>query len=428
MFLRARLPAVRWGAGHGVVAIFLVVFLLGLTSVIKLELVLNGVFLGAIIGLGAVGLSLVYGILKFANIAHGDFMALGAYLGFFLLADLFPRIGLGSTGLGPFTFGYPLLLAIPIAAVAVAVLAVLLDVGVYRRLRDRGINLVVLAMTSLGVAIALRGLVQIIWKGETRQFPRVSKPFYHPTLDINVPPEAIFMWALAVALMVSLYLYLIRTKTSMASRATSDDTEPARAGQTDSQLILRWTWALGTVLAVTACVLLTVFQARLTPIAGWRFLLDVRIPPDSIFIGALAVVLVVSLYLYLTRTKMGKAMRATSDNPDLARVSGINTQRVIWWTWAVGAVLAATAGVLLAVFQAQLIPIMGWRFLLPLFAAVILGGIGNPYGALVGAMIIGVSAEASTQWVNPAYKPAIAFAIMIVMLLVRPRGIFGARA
>jgi branched-subunit amino acid ABC-type transport system permease component len=399
-----------------------------LTSVIKLELVLNGVFLGAIIGLGAVGLSLVYGILKFANIAHGDFMALGAYLGFFLLADLFPRIGLGSTGLGPFTFGYPLLLALPIVAVAVAVLAVLLDVAVYRRLRDRGINLVVLAMTSLGVAIALRGLVQIIWKGETRQFPRVSKPFYHPSLDINVPPEAIFMWALAVALMVSLYLYLVRAKTGMALQATSDGAEPTRAGGTDSQRVIGWTWALAALLAATAGVLLTGFQAQLTPIAGWRFLLDVRIPPDSIFIGALAVVLVVSLYLYLTRTKMGKAMRATSDNPDLARVSGINTQRVIWWTWAVGAVLAATAGVLLAVFQAQLIPIMGWRFLLPLFAAVILGGIGNPYGALVGAMIIGVSAEASTQWVNPAYKPAIAFAIMIVMLLVRPRGIFGARA
>ena len=91
-----------------------------------------------------------------------------------------------------------------------------------------------------------------------------------------------------------------------------------------------------------------------------------------------------------------------------------------------GAVLAATAGVLLAVFQAQLLPIMGWKFLIPLFAAVILGGIGNPYGALVGAFVIGVTSEVSTQWINPATSPAVAFAIMIGVLLVRPRGIFGA--
>jgi branched-subunit amino acid ABC-type transport system permease component len=124
---------------------------------------------------------------------------------------------------------------------------------------------------------------------------------------------------------------------------------------------------------------------------------------------------------------MGKAMRATSDNMELARVSGINTEHVVWWTWAISATLAATAGVLLAVFQAQLLPIMGWRILIPLFAAVILGGIGNPYGALVGALIISVAGEVSTQWLNPSYKVVIAFLIMIGTLLLRPRGIFGGR-
>ena len=90
-----------------------------------------------------------------------------------------------------------------------------------------------------------------------------------------------------------------------------------------------------------------------------------------------------------------------------------------------GAALAATAGILLAVFQANMLPIMGWKFLIPLFAAVILGGTGNPYGALVGAFVIGVTSEVSTQWINPNYKPAAAFALMIVVLLVRPRGILG---
>ena len=310
------------------------VLLLAFLSVIKLELVVNGLFLGSIIALGAIGLSLVYGILRFAHIAHGDFMTWGAYIAFFMLGTLLPRIGMEGAGLGPFTFGPSLFVALPVTIIAIVALALILDRAIYRRLRNRGVHTVVIAMTSLGVAIGLRGLVQVVWGGGTEQYPRISKPFY------QLP-------------------------------------------------------------------------------------MDVRVPPDGVFVAAVAVILVVVLYLFLTRTKMGKAMRATSDNLDLARVSGINTERVIWWTWAIGAALAATGGVLLAVYQAQIYPIMGWRFLIPLFAAVILGGIGNPYGALAGAMIIGVTAEVSTEWLNPSYKTAIAFAIMLLALLLRPKGIFG---
>jgi branched-chain amino acid transport system permease protein/neutral amino acid transport system permease protein len=326
----------QWTVKYTVLVTLLVLLLLAFLSVIKLELVVNGIFLGAIIALGAMGLTLVYGILKFAHIAHGDFMTWGAYIAFFLLGTFFPRIGLEGEGLGPFTFGYPLLLALPLTMLALVATAIILDRLVYQRLRRRGVSMVVLAMASLGVAIALRGIVQVIWGGGTEQYPRLSKPFY------QLP-------------------------------------------------------------------------------------MDVRVPPDSIFIGGFVLILVVALYLFLTRTKMGEAMRATSDNLELARVSGINTERVIWWTWAIGAALAATAGILLAVFQAQLFPIMGWRILIPLFAAVILGGIGNPYGALAGALIIGITAEVSTQWLTPAYKPAIAFLILIVTLLIRPRGLFGVR-
>jgi branched-chain amino acid transport system permease protein/neutral amino acid transport system permease protein len=318
-------------------AIFLVVMALSFLSVIRLELVVNGLLIGLIMAVGAIGLSLVYGILKFANIAQGDFMTLGAYMCLFLLGTLFPRMNIQGTGLGPFTFGYPMLLALPLVMVVLATLAIGLDIGVYRRLRGRGVSTVVLAMTSLGVAIALRGAVQVLWGGETEQYPRLSRQFYQAPMDV-------------------------------------------------------------------------------------------RIPPDGIFIGLVTVTLVVALYLFLSRTRMGKAMRATSDNKELARVSGINTERVIWWTWAIGAALAATAGILLAVFQAQLLPIMGWRVLIPLFAAVILGGIGNPFGALVGALIIGVTSEVSTEWLSPSYKPAVAFLLMIATLLVRPTGIFGVKS
>ena len=323
-----------WSPGRLTVVLVAGLAALGFLPFIKMGLVVNGIILGAIIALGAIGLTLVYGILKLGNFAHGDYMAFGAYVAFFIVDGLLPRIGLEGAGLGPFTFGVPVIVALPLSAIVVAAGAIALDVLIYRRLRDRGVSTAILLMASLGVAIAIRGLVQMIWSGDTQHYPRESRQVFHLPMDV-------------------------------------------------------------------------------------------RVPPDSIFVAVVATLLVASVYLLLTHTKMGKAMRATSDNPALARVTGINTKHVIWWTWAVSGALAAVAGVMLAVTQAQLLPIMGWKFLIPLFAAVILGGIGNPYGALVGALVVGVSMEVSTQWINPSYKPAIAFAIMIGVLLARPRGIFG---
>ena len=323
-----------WTPGHTVAAIIAVMLSVGFLPFVKMGLVVNGFVLGAIIATGAIGLTLIYGNLNFANIAHGDFMAMGAYVAYAIITDLLPVIGIQGQGLGPFTFGYPLLIALPLAAAVVAVGAIVLDVAIFRRLRNRRVNAVVIAMASLGLAIAVRGLIQIIWTGQKLQFPRESRQVYHLPMDI-------------------------------------------------------------------------------------------RIPPDSIFIAGVAVLLALGVYLLLTRTKIGKAMRATADNPDLARVTGIPTERVIWSTWAIGGSMAAIAGILLAVFQAQLLPSMGWEFLIPLFAAVILGGIGNPYGALVGALVIGVSMEVSTQWITPSYKHAVAFIIMIALLLARPRGLLG---
>jgi branched-chain amino acid transport system permease protein/neutral amino acid transport system permease protein len=117
-------------------------------------------------------------------------------------------------------------------------------------------------------------------------------------------------------------------------------------------------------------------------------------------------------------------MRAYSDNPELALVSGINTDRVITWTWVIGGVLLAVAGVLLAL-QANLKPELGFELLLPLFAAAILGGLGKPQGAFVGALVVGVCQEVSVAYFSAGYKPAVAFVILILILLIRPRGLFG---
>jgi len=157
---------------------------------------------------------------------------------------------------------------------------------------------------------------------------------------------------------------------------------------------------------------------------AWVLPLDVRLKPDQVFILVIVLMLVLLLYLFLQRTKLGKAMRATADNPQLALVCGIDTEHVTAWTWGIGAALAAAAGVLYGI-DAQLRPDMGWSFLLPLFAAVILGGIGNPLGALVGGIILGVVQQVSTAFLLPTYKPAVAFLVLILLLFVRPRGLFG---
>jgi branched-chain amino acid transport system permease protein len=157
---------------------------------------------------------------------------------------------------------------------------------------------------------------------------------------------------------------------------------------------------------------------------AWVLPLDVRLKPDQVFILLMALLLVFLLYLFLQRTKLGKAMRATADNPQLALVCGIDTGRVTAWTWALGAALAAAAGVLYGI-DAQLRPDMGWSFLLPLFAAVILGGIGSPLGALIGGIILGVVQQVSTAFLLPTYKPAVAFVVLILLLFARPRGLFG---
>lgn len=151
----------------------------------------------------------------------------------------------------------------------------------------------------------------------------------------------------------------------------------------------------------------------------------IRVKPDHFFILAVALLCVVSVWLFLTRTKMGKAMRAMADNPDLAKVTGINTERVVMWAWVIGAALAAIGGTLAGIENKLILPELGWQMLLPLFAAVILGGIGNPYGAMVGGMVIGLSGEISTAFVSTAYKPAVAFAILVLILILRPKGLFG---
>jgi len=304
----------------------------GITGGLIIRLTVYGIMLGSIIALGAIGLSLVYGVLRFANFSHGELMTVGAYVALGLMA-LLPQ----GEPLRPFSFGWEFLVAMAAAMVATGAVAYGIDWLLFRRLRRRRSPRVILAMAALGAAFFVRSIIYLAWGADFR--------FY----------------------------YLGR------------------------------------------------------PRPAWQLPLGVRFRPDQLFILCLAIGLVILLYLLLERTKMGKAMRATADNPELARVTGIDTARVIRWTWMIGGGLAAAGGALLGL-DAQLRPEMGWWMLLPMFAAVILGGIGNPYGALAGGLIIGMAQQLSTAFIKTTYKPGVAFLIMIIILLVRPQGLFGRKS
>lgn len=298
-----------------------------------IALVVDGIILGSILSLGAVSLTLVYGIVRFANFAHGDLMAVGAYEAFFLVNTAFVALGLPDATFGPLSFGLPMVLALPIAMAVTAVVAVIVDRLVFRPMRQRRYATVMFVVGSLAVAFAIRAVIFIVWGPEFHFFTQALRP------ALQLPYE-------------------------------------------------------------------------------------VRVKPDQIFILLACLTMVAGLYFFLQRAKIGRALRATADNPDLARISGINTERMMVWTWGIGAAMAATAGILLGI-DAQLRPEMGWNLLLPLFAAAILGGIGNPYGALAGGMVIGIVQQVSTAFLLPTYKPAVAFVILILVLLIRPRGLFG---
>lgn len=301
-----------------------------------IELFVYGIILGSIIALGSIGLTLIYGILRFANFAHGDLMTAGAYITLFFVTQLFEWIGIPDNNFGALSFGLRMVISLPIVMMMIAFVSIVIDQILYNPLRSRKSSSVILAMASLGVSFIIQMIVIIVWGADSLFYkPGVLRPAIELPLNIKIRPDQIF-------------------------------------------------------------IILTVFFS------------------------------ISSLHLFLKYTRTGKAMRATSDNPELARITGIQTKRIIQLTWAIGGAMAALGGVLYGI-DVQLHPTMGWGFILPLFSATILGGIGNMHGALIGGLVMGVVQQLSTSLLLPTYKPAIAFVIMILILLVRPQGIFGGR-
>lgn len=148
---------------------------------------------------------------------------------------------------------------------------------------------------------------------------------------------------------------------------------------------------------------------------------------QQIIIILIAVAAMTGIHILLKYSRIGKAMRAMSDNPELAKISGINTTRITNLTWLLSGFLAGLAGVVLAMNVNSFTPALGSEFLFIIFAAVILGGIGRPYGAMLGALVIGLAMEESASFMDSAYKTVVAFMILVLLLLFRPQGILPSR-
>ncbi len=280
-----------------------------------LQLILNGIIAGSIYALFAVGLTMVYGVFRFINFAHGELIALGAYLALLFTQTLF---------------------SLPIYYAVLPALALTIAIGlaqeryVYRPLRHG--NRISLLIASIGLSYLLRNAIRIIWGSDLMTY-------------------------------------------------------------------------------------------GLKPTRGLAFA-GLSITGTQISMMAAAVLFLGGLYLLFTRTILGKSLRAVADNMELAGIMGINMKRVSLAVWVLASVFAGVGGILLAL-DTNLEPLMGLTNMIKAFAAMLLGGAGNVWGALLGGLFIGIAENVGVAFVSPGYKDFISFAIIILVLLFRPKGLFG---
>ncbi|MCO4816924.1 MAG: branched-chain amino acid ABC transporter permease [Planktomarina temperata] len=310
---------------------------------------------GSQLALGALGVTLIYGILRFSNFAHGDTMAFGAMVTI-LVTWLFQGWGIS---LGPLPTA---LLAIPFGIAATAALLLTTDRLVYRFYRQQKAAPVILVIVSMGVMFVMNGLVRFIIGPNDQRFSDGER-------------------------------FIISAREFKKLTGLSEGL------------------AFKTTQGITIVT---------------------------------AVIVVVALFWFLNRTRTGKSMRAFSDNEDLALLSGINPDRVVMVTWLIVAGLAATAGALYGLDK-SFKPFIYLQLLLPIFAAAVVGGLGNPVGAIAGGFVIAFSEVLITyplkkvlgyllpdrlepdtlvQLLSTDYKFAVSFTILIIVLLFRPTGLF----
>ena len=291
--------------------------ILYLESVVAmLQQLVNGLILGSVYALLALGYTMVYGIIKLINFAHGDIYMMGAFMGYFLINSLHLNF----------------FLALILAMIGTAALGVLVEFLAYRPLRNS--TRIAALITAIGVSFFLEYVMVYFVGANTRSFPQVIE-----TVRYSFGPISL----------------------------------------TNIQLMIL----------------------------------------------AVSLILMVLLQVIVQKTKMGKAMRAVSVDSDAAQLMGINVNRTISFTFALGSALAGAAGVLIALYYNSLEPLMGMTPGLKSFVAAVLGGIGIIPGAALGGFVIGLLETFATAFGMSDFRDAIVYGILIFILLVRPAGILG---
>ena len=295
---------------------------------------IDGFLTGSYISLGAIGLTLVMHILRFANFSHAELLSLGAYAALVfdaLVSGLTPAL---AGKLAPLSLTWALVIAIPISMVLTGLSALLIDRLVFKRVREKGQELS-MVFASFGMALVMRNVIGLIF---------------------GLSPE-LYSEDIAFAMVLSL-----------------------------DPLIL--------------------------------------VKPDQVFVLVAALILMLILHLVLSRTTFGYALRAVAENPSLAQVNGVNLSWTIMHVWLIGGALAAVAGIFYGLSH-QLIPVMGRDLVLPIFAATIVGGIGSVYGAVLGGFIVGLASNLALVVLPSGYTPSVPFLLIIIVLMLRPHGLFG---
>ena len=311
-----------------------------------LQQLINGISLGAIYSLIALGYTMVYGVLKLINFAHGDVYMVGAFMGYYLANGLGARgaqmLGRSADGfvarglLGGGTLEPSLITALVVMLLAMAICAaigVIIERLAYRPVRKY--SRLTALITAIGVSLLLENGGQVVFGAEPKFFPEL-------------------------------------------------------------------------------------FKKQNIPLVG-----GASINSADVVVLIIAFMLMIALQLIVYRTKTGRAMRAVSFNLQSAKLMGINTDRIIMFTFALGSALAAAAGVLVAIRIPRIDPLMGIIVGLKAFVAAVLGGIGNIPGAMLGGLLIGITETMVVGYLSPTYKDAVAFAILILILLFRPSGLLG---
>ena len=294
------------------------------------QVLFDGLMSGVLIGLGAIGVTLTYSILGFANFAHGEFIAFGAYATLLIASGISALVVGSDQGIGALSISLAVIAASLLAMMLTAGLALLLDWILFSHLRGKSAAISAV-MASFGASMAIRAALE---------FAFTSRPSYF-----------------------------------------SRDLQIAR------------------------------------PIG-----FGLKATPDQIALLGVAAALLTGVHLLLTRTQIGRAMRAVSENQALARAAGVDVDATIRAVWALGGALASAAGVMLGLLV-QIRPVMGLDLLLPLFAAAILGGIGSAPGAFAGALIIGFGEAITVELAGAEWRAAVAFLVLIAVLVVRPTGL-----